>query len=134
MRNRLSTIFALWALIVLCPTGPARAGTNLVTTNIQASSANWTAAIWKTNNGSGVGTGAALAPAAGNTYTMIMFNTNTIGNGLNNTRVRNPANVGVQTFVGDSLTVNTNTELRMKGVGAILNLPGVGGNPGLILN
>jgi hypothetical protein len=32
------------------------------------------------------------------------------------------------------LTLNTNTELRAKGVGAILNFPGVGSNPGLVLN
>ncbi|MDB6109272.1 MAG: hypothetical protein JWR69_1022, partial [Pedosphaera sp.] len=102
---------------------------NLTTTNILGAGTNWTAAIWKTN-----GTGTAVAPIAGNTYTLVASGTNTIGNGLNNTRIRNPAIVGLQTFPGDSLTMNTNTELRAKQSGAILNFPGVGGNPGLILN
>jgi hypothetical protein len=102
---------------------------NLTTTNVMGVGINWNAAAWKTN-----GTGTAVAPSAGNTYSMVVFGTNTIGNGLNNTRVRNPTVAGLQTFPGDSLTVNTNTELRAKQPGAILNFPGAGGNPGLILN
>ncbi len=101
---------------------------NLTTTSVQAAGADWNAAIWKTN-----GTGTSVSPIAGNTYATI-FNGTSIGNGAANTRIRNPASATVQTFVGDSLTLNTNTELRAKGIGATLNFPGVGGNPGLILN
>ena len=101
---------------------------NCTTTNVQGAGANWTAAIWKTN-----GAGTAAAPNAANTYRMI-FNGISIGNGAASTRVRNPATAGTQTFAGVSLTVDTNAELRAKQSGAILNFPGVGGNPGLILN
>ncbi len=113
---------------------PDTHATNLLTTNVQASGANWTAAIWKTNNGSGVPTGTAVAPTSGNTYTMI-FNGTLVGNGLNNTRLRPPTS-GNATFPGDSLTLNTNTELRFKAgsVGNIMTFAGVSGNPGLILN
>jgi CotH kinase protein/Lamin Tail Domain/Fn3 associated/Chitobiase/beta-hexosaminidase C-terminal domain/Immunoglobulin I-set domain/Bacterial TSP3 repeat len=106
---------------------PARAA-NLTTTNVQAGGTDWTAAIWKTN-----GTGTAVSPMAGNTYEAV-FNATSIGNGTANTRIRNPAAAGLQTFPGNSLMLDTNTELRAKGVGAILNFPGVGGNPGLIVN
>ena len=58
-----------------------------------------------------------------------------IGNGLNNTRVRSPATTGTVTFPGNSLTLNTNTELRFKGTPPdTANFPGAGGVPGLILN
>ena len=70
---------------------------------------------------------------AGNTY-RLLFNNTAFGNNQGNTRIRNPAAAGVQTFPGDSLTMDANTEIRPKAVGAILNFPGVGGNPGLILN
>src|SRR5713101_4329205 len=63
-----------------------------------------------------------------------MFNGTSIGNGLSNTRIRNPAVVGFLTFPGDSLTMDTNTELRAKTLGSVLNFPGTNGNPGLILN
>src|SRR6185436_13301357 len=59
----------------------------------------------------------------------------------NNTRVRNPygagAPNGVHTFPGDSLTLSVNSEFRFKNDNITLtsvNFPGVGGNPGLILN
>lgn len=122
----------LSASFVFLTPATARAA-DLLTTNVQGSGANWTAALWRTNNGSGVPTGPAMAPVPGNTYEEI-FNGVLNGNGVNNTRIRNPASAGVQTFPGDSLTMNTNTELRAKQPGAILNFPGVGGNPGLILN
>src|SRR3954463_8715763 len=74
-------------------------GANLTTTNIQASGANWTAAIWKTNSiGLATNTAAGVAPVAGNTYEMVPNGISTIGNGLNSTRVRNPAAAGIQTF------------------------------------
>src|SRR6266576_2328220 len=101
---------------------------NLTTTNVQGAGTDWTYAVWKTN-----GVGTALSPVAGNTYECVS-NGIAFGNNKNNTRIRNPALAGVQTFPGDSLTLNTNTEIRAKAVGAILNFPGVGANPGLILN
>ncbi len=101
----------------------------VTTTNVEAAGTDWTAAIWKTN-----GTGTAVAPVAGNAYAAV-FNGTSIGNGLNNTRVRSPAVSGSVTFPGGSLTLNTNTELRTKGTPpSTLNFPGVSGKPGLILN
>jgi len=100
----------------------------LTTTTVEAQGTDWTAAIWKTN-----GTGTAVAPVAGNAYAAI-FNGTSIGNNLNNTRIRSPAVSGAVTFAGNSLTLNTNAELRAKGTPPTsLNFPGVGGNPGLIL-
>lgn len=101
---------------------------NLTTTVNQGSGANWNAAIWKTN-----GVGTSVSPVAGNTYETV-FNGVAFGNTTANTRIRNPATAGLQTFPGDWLKLGTNTELRMKQAGAILNFPGVGGNPGLILD
>ena len=128
MRRLSCLAFAACASFLLCSSKPAQAGTNLTTTIVEAGGTDWTAAIWKTN-----GTGASVAPVAGNTYETV-FNGTSIGNGLSNTRLRNPAVAGLQTFPGNSLMLDTNTELRAKGVGAILNFPGVGGNPGLIVN
>ena len=71
---------------------------------------------------------------AGNTYELVA-NGVAFGDNKANTRVRNPVAAGVQTFPGDSLTFNTNTDIRAKtATGLVLNFPGVGGNPGLILN
>jgi hypothetical protein len=101
----------------------------LTTTNAEPQGSNWNSSVWQTN-----GTGTAVAPLAGNNYATI-FNGTSIGNGLNNTRIRSPAVSGTVTFAGNSLTLNTNTELRTKGTPpTTLNFPGVGGNPGLILN
>ncbi len=109
-------------------TPSSSSATVLTTTNSQASPADWTAAIWQTN-----GTGTAVAPVAGKNYATV-FNGTSIGNGLLNTRIRSP-NVTTATFPGNSLTLNTNTELRAKGsIPGALNFPSVGGNPGLILN
>ncbi len=101
----------------------------LTTTNVEAAGSDWTLAIWKTN-----GTGTAVLPVAGHAYAEI-FNGVLAGNALNNARIRNPTGAA-STFPGDSLTININCELREKsGVnGAILNFPGVNGNPGLVLN
>lgn len=107
----------------------ATPGVTLSTTNVEAQGADWTAAIWKTN-----GTGTAVAPTSGNPYALV-FNGITVGNGTNNTRIRSPAVSGTVTFAGNSLSLNTNTELRTKGTPpTTLNFPGAGGNPGLILN
>jgi hypothetical protein len=116
------------ALAILCSSGISRAA-NLTTTVVQPGGNNWSALIWKTN-----GTGTAVGPpVAGNTYECVS-NGVTIGNGANNTRIRNPAASGIQTFPGDWLMMDTNSELRAKQAGATLDFPGVGGNPGLILN
>ena len=132
MRQRQKLRWLEWFLI-LAALGHAASAANLATTNVQAAGTDWTAAIWKTN-----GTGTAVSPVAGNIYTCVSNGT-TYGNNLNNTRVRNPAVAGVQTFPGNSLTLNTNAELRAKGgtvglANVILNFPGVSGQPGLILN
>lgn len=105
-------------------------GANLTTTASQAAGTDWTAAIWKTN-----GVGTAVSPTNGNTYAEVANGT-TIGNGTSNTRVRNPTAGAprVYAFPGDSLMMYTNTELRAKQAGIILNFPGVGTNAGLILN
>src|SRR5438445_5464409 len=81
------------ALSLVCFSKSAHAGTNLTTTTTQAAGQNWTAAIWRTN---GTGTN-FVSPVAGNTYETV-FNGTLIGNGTGNTRVRNPASVGLQTF------------------------------------
>ena len=102
----------------------------LYTSTQTVSSGNsWLGNYWQLN-----GTGALTGPpTAGNTYALIANGT-AFGSSTANTRTRNPAVNGVQTFPGDSLTINTNTELRMKNNGSILNFPGVNGKPGLILN
>src|SRR5215216_3501626 len=108
--------------------------TNIVSRANVGSGNAWTNAVnvWS-NTVSGV---IAEAPIAGNTYEL-RFNGTLFGAGNGNggnTRTRNPALAGIQTFAGDSLTLGTNTEIRAKTAGAILNFPGVGGNAGLILN
>jgi len=118
-----------------------RAGTNMITTTSQGAGATWTNAIWRTNNGAGGTVGGAVTMIAGNTYTAVSNNV-PFGNNVGNTRLRNNlTNSGaVVTFLGDSLTLYTNTEIRAKNVTQpaaltpTLNFPGVGGNPGLILD
>jgi hypothetical protein len=113
---------------------PAALGANLTTTAVEPTGQNWNSpAIWQTNIG-GVVSGPLVAPVAGNTYAML-FNGVGAGNANSNTRIRNPTGAS-STFAGDSLTINANCELREKSGnnGAILNFPGVNGNPGLILN
>jgi hypothetical protein len=102
---------------------------------------NWTNSLWQTN-----GTGITVpAPVPGNTYEAVFNGIPITGGNSNNTRIRNPyANPlpsplpasDTQTFLGDSLTLDFNTELRAKrqATNQTLNFPGVGGNPGLILN
>jgi uncharacterized repeat protein (TIGR03806 family) len=101
----------------------------MTTTAVEAQGADWTAAIWKTN-----GAGMAVAPAAGQSYAAV-YNGVGIGNNLNNTRIRSPAVSGTVTFPGSMLTLNTNTELRAKGVPPdTINFPAANGQPGLVLN
>ena len=122
--------FAL--VLVLLFLGTRMRAANLTTTNVQAAGANWTAAIWKTN-----GTGTAVGPpVAGNTYAIVDNGTIVAGNAANS-RVRNPTSAVTSTFPGDSLTVGTNGEFRFKLDGSLattLIFPGVGGNPGLIVD
>jgi len=111
-------------------------GANFVTKVVTASGATWSAAVW--SNPPNV---AVSAPLAGNTYELI-FNGTVWGNNLADSRLRNPAAAGIQTFPGDSLMIDTNTDIRLKTGGTIVNgispaisyFPGVGGNPGLIMN
>jgi hypothetical protein len=104
------------------------AAADLTTTNCEPGGQDWNTAIWQAG-----GTGSDFSPMAGNTYETV-FNGIDIGNSNLNTRVRTPTGAGTQTFSGDSLTLNVNTELRAKKSGFTLNFPGVNGNPGLILN
>jgi len=111
------------------------AANDFVTKASQGAGANWTAAIWSNPPNTAVS-----SPVAGNTYELIPNGT-AWGVSTGNTRTRNPATDGVQTFLGDSLTLNTNTEMRLKRGAAttaisatIPYFPGVGGNAGLILN
>lgn len=127
MRCIISIATFLCALGLTCVPWASQAA-NLTTTQSQGGSTDWTAAIWKTN-----GTGTAVSAVSGNAYECVANGT-AIGANLNETRLRNPTNGGVVTFPGDSLTLDTNTEIRMKIVGTTLNFPGVSGNPGLILN
>src|ERR1017187_4110649 len=92
---------------------------------------SWNGNYWSPNpDGSGTLTG---PPTAGNTYELIANGTSLTAGG--DTRPRNPANPGVQTFPGDSLMLDTNSDFRLKGPGAISAFPGPGGGqPGFILN
>jgi hypothetical protein len=108
-----------------------RAGTNLTTTFTVPANSDWSLAIWKTNGSPATN---LVPPSFGNTYKTIFNGTFINGSGANNTRLRNPAVGGFLTFPGDSLTMDTNTELRAKTASSVLNFPGTNGNPGLILN
>jgi hypothetical protein len=103
--------------------------------------------VWKTNDGFGNPGGPFAAsghPSAGNTYTLKQgIYAEAIGNNKAGTRTRNlytnGTPTGLWTFPGDSLTLLTNTEIRFKQIATpatieTVNFPGVGGNPGLILN
>ena len=114
---------ALGAVVVLGLAARTEAA-DFTTTATEGIGFDWNSAVWVPGQ---------VTPSAGNTYETV-FNGTPVGNNLSPTRLRNPAFAGVQTFTGDSLTLNTNTEIRMKQPGAILNFPGVNGNPGLILN
>src|ERR1051326_7640867 len=106
----------LTAFITWLGAGAALAA-NFTTSVQQAAGQNWSAAIW--NPG-------PVSPTAGNTYECIA--------GGGPTRVRNPAAAGVQTFPGDSLTLDAGSEIRAKNPGATLDFPGVGGRAGLVMN
>ncbi|HEY3762858.1 MAG TPA: GH92 family glycosyl hydrolase [Verrucomicrobiae bacterium] len=105
-------------------------GNNLTTTASQGSGSSWSDSIWQTNS-----SGTLLSPIPGNTYEEI-YNSTKLAFGAGNTRVRNPTANGPQTFPGNSLTMDTNTEIRFKDTANgnyQMVFPGVGNNPGLIL-
>lgn len=115
-------------LLGLC--GSLSVNAQYISTATVPSGSSWTNAYWQLPPS----TTLIVPPAqtAGNTFTLV-YNGTAYGNGLNNTRMRNPSGVGL--FPGDSLTLNTNTELRIKNPGATLEFPGpAAGGPGLILN
>ena len=75
----------------------------------------WNEAIWEPG---------PAVPTAGNTYEV-----------LNGGLIRNPPAAGVQTFPGDSLTLDLGASIKAKGFSnTVLNFPGANGSPGLILN
>jgi len=115
LARALSAALPVTAALIL---STAASAAEVTTAAVQAAGQDWNlATIWSNN----------AAPSAGNTYRAIA--------GGGPTRLRNPAVAGIQTFAGDSLTLDANTEIRSKGVaGTVLNFPGVGGNAGLILN
>ncbi len=132
-QTRIIPFFRAIAGLILCAifslTLTLGRAADLTTINSQNAGAAWTDTIWKTN-----GLGTSLSPVAGNTYECVS-NGIAFGNGTSNTRVRNPTAGGLTTFPGDSLTLNTNTEIRFKtATSLVLNFPGVTGNSGLILN
>src|SRR5688572_10945754 len=122
MRNVANTFVLCLGLI-----GTSMQAANFTTAVQQGTSAHWAQGIWQPG---------AVTPTAGNTYQAIA--------GGNPTRLRNPASgsgdsvIGVKTFPGDSLQLDAGSEIRAKGLSGTtantLNFPGVGGNPGLILN
>ena len=107
--------FTIVLVAILSAAGGASAA-HFTTTVQQAGGAHWSQAIWQPG---------AVTPAAGNTYECLAGAPS---------RLRNPPTAGIQTFPGDSLQLNTNSEIRAKQAGAILDFPGVVGSPGLILN
>jgi hypothetical protein len=113
-------------LISSAALGMSLQAAEFTTTVQQGTAAHWAQNIWQPG---------AVSPTAGNTYVALA--------GGNPTRLRNPASgsgdavIGVKTFPGDSLQLDTGSEIRAKGPGTpanTLGFPGVGGNPGLILN
>jgi hypothetical protein len=124
--------------------GPPLIITNIYfsTTSCQGSSATtgWNAAIWQTNSAGTLVGPAVGPPVAGNSYSCLS-NGVAFGKDTDNTIIRNPfvsGQAAIQTFAGDSLTLYTDTEIRFKRISSgnvpTSDFPGVGGNPGLILD
>jgi PKD repeat protein/fibronectin type 3 domain-containing protein len=133
--------------VAICFQQKALAQTNLTTEVAQAAGSNWGQAIWVTNAPGTYVAGTAVVPVAGNTYELVPNGAAlAFSNAPANTRVRNPTAMGSsQTFPGDSLTIDTNCEIRFKDITGInnggnlavvapANFPGVNNNPGLILD
>ena len=159
----------IWSLAILVyALFATRAGAQL-TTNIYTYNGNQAASPGTNWSGSGVtgatgvywklnGAGAAVQPFAGNAtgtatnYNFFMLNSNgvSLGNGTATTLIRDPYTSpfpNIATFPGDSLIVNTNTQIRFKhgsssgtlATGVAFNIPtnnfpGNFGQPGLVLN
>ncbi len=102
-------------LAISTPLAVSRAD-NFTTSVEENSTQTWNDPIWEPG---------PVSPAAGNSYEVLS------GGVIWN----NSSNV-VQTFSGDSLTLDAGATLGVTGMYwlAILQFPGVGGNPGLILN
>src|ERR1041385_787158 len=94
MRPASAVVLVVCLSVLLCIPYRIQAA-NLTTTTSQAAGQNWTGTIWKTNSpGMATNAAAGVAPVAGNTYETV-FNGILIGNGLGNTRIRNPVATGV---------------------------------------
>jgi hypothetical protein len=128
--------FGMACCAVLCLPQASQAD-NYTNISSVGAGANWNGNYWYDSI---TGAGPSGPPTPGSTYELV-YNGKTVGNG-GDTRTRNyvPANTAadpatVQTFPGDSLQLDYNTDFRMKGPGNSLNFPGPGGGlPGLILN
>ena len=155
------------ALLLSVNRADAQLSTNIyIATNSESSSfvtgTNWAGTavtpVWKLN---GVTANPALQPFAGTVtgtvtnYNFFIMNSNgvALGDSTASTIIRSPYNPGtpaynIDTFPGDSLIVNTNTQIRFKhsgSTGSALvagvnynqvtnNFPGNFGQPGLVLN
>jgi len=133
-RNRLySRQFQAASLSAACCVAlclpPASRADNYTSTQVVPINNSWTGNYWQ-DNGTGALTG---PPTQANTYELISNGATLIGNC---TTTRDPAvNGSTQVFPGDSLQLDLNTKLLMKGPGTTLSFPGPGaGAPGLILN
>jgi hypothetical protein len=141
IRHWVSLLFVCCCLLLIAAARTGRAD-NLTTTDNVGNNVGWNNAVWRTNAfGMATNTAAPIGPpVAGNTYECVA-NSVAFGNNTGNTRMRNlyaTTSTNFQTFPGDSLTLYTNTEFRFKRIAAdnvpICNFPGVGGNPGFILD
>lgn len=119
---------AACVLVWLGRGNPGYAGEVFTTTGVQPFGEDWNREIWiHPINGSGT------VPVAGNIYQVVT------NESVNFSRVRSPALDGVQTFPGDQLILEANTEILAKkgptipNVGT-LNFPGVNGQAGLVMN
>src|SRR5271170_5636120 len=108
--------------VAVCLQQKALAQTNLTTIKSQGSGSYWSQAIWATNApGTFANTTPLVMPVAGNTYEEVQGGNPSYAFGANNTRLRNPTGEAgtSQTFPGDSLQLDTNTEIRLKDVSGL---------------
>jgi hypothetical protein len=130
--KRLAPLFPAIVLSILSLLGlptPGRAANYITSTNEPAQASGWNYLIWFLSGNYSLTP--VENPSSGNTYE-VQANTVPLGSLNTSARVREPTS-GSTTFPGDSLQLDTNGELRLKG-GLALSFPGVSGNPGLILN
>src|SRR5436190_804673 len=140
MQTTRRSIVLLFAFGGLLFGNHAGAATAFTTFSMGSAPTAWTNQIWKVNAADTF----SNAPFAGTNYIAMSNGIAQSGN-VANTRLRNPAVDGTINFPGDSLTLQTNTDIRFKkGAAAgppfpflsptVTRFPGVGGNPGLILD